>query len=164
MGQDAHQRAGDQKNFAIVPAILKDAEGIAQVMRDSFPGDASYYKVGSWEREARKVMRCDKGWMTFVAIENGDVIGVIAARHLKNRAVPTMRIEWVGVHSSHRGKGIGKSLIDHLMEWIDLTFPQPRVRLTLRAREGVHDFYRKLGFRHYGSGWMKMVATKEDSR
>jgi len=160
LGQTEHQNTGEQKTFIIVPAILKDAEGIAQVLRESFPGDASFYRVRSWEREAKKIMRCDKGWMTFVAIQDGSAVGVIAARHLKHRAVPTIRIEWVGVSPSQRGKGLGKTLIDQLMGWIDLTFPQPRVRLTLRAREDVHDFYRKLGFRHYGSGWMKMVATK----
>jgi GNAT superfamily N-acetyltransferase len=146
--------------YYIVPAILKDASGIAVVFRDAFPGDASHYRVRSWEREARKIMRCHMGWITFVAIEDGEVVGLIAARHLKTRSVPTIRIEWLGVHSSQRGKGLGKALMDQLMDWIYASFPESRVRLTLRARTGVQDFYRKLGFRHYGSGWMKMVAKK----
>lgn len=144
----------------IVPAILKDAEGIALVFKNAFPGDASYYKVRSWELEAKKVMRCNKGWICFVALEHGKVVGIIAAKHQKTRKMPTLRIEWLAVDSSQRGKGLGKALIEHVVWWIDSTFTDSRVRLTLRARTKVQDFYRKLGFRCYGSGWMKMVAKK----
>lgn len=129
-------------------------------MKDAFPGDASFYKVRSWETEAKKIMRCHRGWITFIAVEDGEVVGVIAARHLKCKAMPTVRMEWLRVHFSQRGKGLGKALMDYLMDWIEASFPESKLRLTLRARTGVQNFYRGLGFRHYGSGWMKMVAKK----
>jgi hypothetical protein len=37
-------------------------------------------------------MRSHRGWITFIALEEGRVVGLIAARHLKNRGVPTIRI------------------------------------------------------------------------
>jgi GNAT superfamily N-acetyltransferase len=147
-------------SFSIVPAILKDAEGIARILKDSFPGEASFYRVRSWETEAKRIMRCHRGWITFIAIDNCKIVGVIAARHLPHCPVSTIRIEWLAVSPNTRGKGIGKALIDHLVDWAFTTFSESQVRLTLRARTHVQDFYRKLGFRHFGSGWMKMVAKK----
>lgn len=145
---------------AIVPAIAKDAPGIAAVLHDAFPGETSHYKVRSWGAEAEKLMRCHRGWISFVALERGEVVGLIAARHLKGRSVPTIRIEWLAVHPSHQGRGLGVALIEHLMGWIAASFTEPRVRLTLRARNDVQGFYRRLGFRCYGKGWMKMVAKR----
>ncbi|MGQ9759574.1 MAG: GNAT family N-acetyltransferase [Candidatus Methanomethylicaceae archaeon] len=143
----------------IIPAILKDAEGIAAVLRESFPGKAKYYKIRSWEHESKKVLRCDKGWITFIAVHRGDVVGMIAAHHLKTRC-PTIRIEWLAVAESFRRKGVGKALFDNLVEWIEASFFEQPVRITLRARTDVQDFYRRLGLRCYGRGWMKKRVGK----
>jgi predicted GNAT family N-acyltransferase len=105
-------------------------------------------------------MKCHRGWITFIAIENGEIAGAIAARHLLHCKISTIRIEWLAVSSDRRGMGIGKALVDQIIEWASATFPESRVRLTLRARTHVQDFYRSLGFRHFGSGWMKMVVRK----
>lgn len=143
----------------IIPAILKDAEGIAAVLRESFPGKAKYYKIRSWEDESKKILRCNKGWITFIAVHRGNILGVIAACHLKTPC-PTIRIEWLAVAESFRRKGVGKALFDHLVEWIETSFFEQPVRVTLRARTDVQDFYRKLGLRCYGKGWMKKRIGK----
>ena len=158
--EDSLSGKRDNPSISIVPAILKDAEGIARILKDSFPGEASFYKVRSWETEAKRIMRCHRGWITFIALDGGEISGVVAARHLPHCPVSTIRIEWLAVDSDKRGKGIGKALIDHLVGWAFKTFSESKVRLTLRARTHVQDFYRKLGFRHFGSGWMKMVVNK----
>jgi GNAT superfamily N-acetyltransferase len=143
-------------DFAVVPAILKDAEGIAEVLRASFPGDASFYKIRSWADEAKKVMRSHKNWLCLVAIHEANVIGVIACRHLNPKSIPTVRIEWLAVSPDARGKGVGKALIESLKQWVNDSFGKQTVRFTLRARSEKQDYYRKMGFRCYGKGWMKM--------
>ncbi|MCQ8891970.1 MAG: GNAT family N-acetyltransferase [Candidatus Methanosuratincola sp.] len=139
----------------IVPALSRDIDSIALVLKASFPGEASYYKIKSWYCEAKRIIRCDKGWVCLVARKEREVVGVIAARCLKTE-VPTVRIEWVAVLPSERGMGIGSKLIEELIGIADLSFKEPQVRITLRARGERQDFYRKLGFRCYGRGWMKM--------
>ena len=143
-----------RSNIEIVPAISKDVEGIAIVLRESFPGKAKYYKIRSWEHESKKILRSDKGWITFIAVHQGKIVGVVAARHLKTLH-PTVRIEWIAVAKPFRQRGVGKTLFDHLTEWITTTFFDQQVRITLRARTDVQGFYRKLGLRCYGRGWMK---------
>ncbi|MCX8182348.1 MAG: GNAT family N-acetyltransferase [Candidatus Methanomethyliaceae archaeon] len=143
-----------QSDVEIVPAIFKDIEGIATILRESFPGKAKYYKIRSWEHESKKILRSDKGWITFIAVHQGEIVGVVAARHLKTLN-PTVRIEWIAVAKSFRQRGIGKNLFDHLTKWITTSFFNQQVRITLRARTDVQSFYRKLGLRCYGRGWMK---------
>ncbi len=145
-----------QVDYVVVPAILKDSEGIAEVLRASFPGDASFYKIRSWSDEAKKVMRSHKNWLCLVAMREGDTIGVIACRHLKTKPIPTVRIEWLAVSPDARGMGVGKTLIDTIKQWVKDSFGEQVVRFTLRARSEKQDFYRKMGFRCYGKGWMKM--------
>lgn len=151
---------GTQLDIEIVPAIFKDIEGIASVLRESFPGKAKYYKIRSWEHESKKILRSDKGWITFIALYRGKIVGVIAARYLKTKH-PTVRIEWIAVAKSYRQRGIGKALFDHLAKWITTTFFDQQVRITLRARTDVQNFYRKLGLRCYGRGWMKKRIGRE---
>lgn len=145
--------------ISIVPAVLKDVEGIAAVLRECFPGKAKYYKIRSWEHESKKVLKSDRGWITLIAMHEGVVVGVIAARHLKTR-YPTVRIEWLAVAEPFRHMGIGKALFDHLVQWIETSFFDQQVRVTLRARTDVQNFYRKLGLRCYGRGWMKKRVGK----
>ncbi|MBC7112873.1 MAG: GNAT family N-acetyltransferase [Candidatus Methanomethyliales bacterium] len=150
----SEEEESTQSNIEIVPAISKDIEGIATVLRESFPGKAKYYKIRSWEHESKKILRSDKGWITFIAVHQGTIVGVLAARHLKT-INPTVRIEWIAVAKSFRQRGIGKALFDHLTTWLTTTFFHQQVRITLRARTDVQNFYRKLGLRCYGRGWMK---------
>jgi len=152
-----------QSDIEIVPAIFKDIEGIASVLRESFPGKAKYYKIRSWEHESKKILRSDKGWITFIALYRDKMVGVIAARHLKTK-YPTVRIEWIAVAKSYRQRGIGKALFDHLVKWITTTFFDQQVRITLRARTDVQNFYRKLGLRCYGRGWMKKRIGRESGK
>lgn len=150
------KRKAANASYRIVPAILKDVEGIANVLKESFPGDASYYKIRSWQNEAKKIIKCNKNWLSLIAISDNEVIGIIASRHLKTKPTPTVRIEWVAVSPSARGLGLGTALIEEIKKWVKDSFSGQTVRLTLRTRSENQDFYRKLGFRCYGSGWMKM--------
>ncbi|MDI9643739.1 MAG: GNAT family N-acetyltransferase [Candidatus Verstraetearchaeota archaeon] len=146
------ERAGGVR---IIHAMARDVEEIASVLRDSFPGEASYYKIKSWYSEAKRIIRCDRGWICLVAKKDREVVGVIAARCLKTE-IPTVRIEWLAVRPNERGLGIGSRLIEELIGVVDAGFKEPVVRITLRARSDRHDFYRRIGFRCYGKGWMKM--------
>lgn len=152
----------DSSSIEIIPAISKDIESIASILRESFPGKAKYYKIRSWELESKKILRSDKGWITFIAVDRGEVAGIIAARHLKTK-YPTVRVEWIAVAEHFRNRGIGKALFDHLTKWITCSFFNQQVRITLRARTDVQDFYRKLGLRCYGRGWMKKRVGKQNN-
>jgi ribosomal protein S18 acetylase RimI-like enzyme len=74
------------------------------------------------------------------------VVSALDGEHLVGFAraisdgVTNAYVSTVAVLPAYRGRGIGASLVNRLLDGKDA------IRFVLHAGEGVHDFYRKLGF------------------
>ncbi len=84
----------------------------------------------------------------FVARVDGKVVGMANALFTISTAEGdrALLLEDVIVHRDHRGCGLGRQLVEHVLDWAKL---RGIVRVTLLADRDNHsalDFYRKLGF------------------
>jgi len=92
------------------------------------------HRVGDPERFAKMMAGSDR---TVVAWEDGRVIGF--ARALCD-GVSNGYLSMVAVAETHRGRGIGREMVNHLMG------DAPEITWTLRAGRGSEGFWRALGF------------------
>ncbi|MEM2971706.1 MAG: GNAT family N-acetyltransferase [Candidatus Bathyarchaeia archaeon] len=55
----------------------------------------------------------------FVAEENGRIIGIAMGTFMRgNEKVGGLAVlKWICVHPSHQGKGVGKALLNHVIEY-----------------------------------------------
>lgn len=90
------------------------------------------------------------GIKTYVALFNGDIVGVIKLifepkYYHEGKAVA--HIEDVAVHPSHRHKGIASLLISHALKIIS---QHECYKVNLSCQEGLIPFYNGFGFRAKG--------------
>ncbi|ADE11138.1 GNAT family N-acetyltransferase [Sideroxydans lithotrophicus] len=84
----------------------------------------------------------------FVARIDGKVVGMANVLITISTAEGgrALLLEDVIIHRDHRGRGLGRKLVEHVLHWAKL---RGIVRVTLLADRDNHpaqDFYRKLGF------------------
>jgi GNAT superfamily N-acetyltransferase len=94
------------------------------------------------------------GYGVAVASLDNQVIGWVAwsKSELLVLAKTRFNIEGLVVDESHRGKGIGKKLMVFVEE-IASAFSPSVIDVTSgirRAKEGTHEFYKRLGYKHDG--------------
>jgi len=82
-----------------------------------------------------------KSWH-FVAVENNEVIGCVVLVPLDANKTKTQLIQ-MAVDTSHQRKGIGKKLIQELLNFCK---SQSVAEIEIHAREDVVAFYEKYGF------------------
>ncbi|MBE6754610.1 MAG: GNAT family N-acetyltransferase [Ruminococcaceae bacterium] len=85
--------------------------------------------------------------LILVAETDGAVVGYVHANDYDLTYMPHMKnIMGIAVSSQHRGKGIGRALLDGVEEWARET-GAVGVRLVSGAtRTGAHEFYRRCGY------------------
>jgi len=85
--------------------------------------------------------------VAFVALWNEKVVGWIHAfRGLLLESNPFIEIGGLVIDEDHRGKGIGKELVEKIKEWcLEKGFQTLRVRSNIKRIEA-HKFYLNLGF------------------
>jgi GNAT superfamily N-acetyltransferase len=88
-----------------------------------------------------------KDHIAFVALENEKAIGWIHAfKGLFLESRPFIEIGGLVVDEEHRGKGVGKELVQKIREWcLEKGFDTLRVRSNTKRNEA-HRFYLNLGF------------------
>jgi len=107
--------------------------------------------TGFWDRPLEQAQKAiDNGLFNVVAIHNGQVIGM-------GRLVGDGAIYWylqeIIVLPEFQGKGIGKAIVNRLLEHIKNTaIPGTHVSIGLTAAKGKAPFYEKFGFELTGSG------------
>lgn len=101
-------------------------------------------------------IEADPSHSLFVAEIDGDVVGsadLIISPNLSHRALPYAIVENVIVVESMRRKGIGRKLIQHM---IDLARQNRCYKISLssnKKRTNAHNLYQSLGFEPYGIGF-----------
>ena len=93
----------------------------------------------------------------FVAVEDGHVIGTASLCVMHCLSGVKARVEDVAVASSSRGRGIGRQLMEHLLEFARRELAPVELNLTSRpARVAANQLYRSLGFLPYETNVYKM--------
>lgn len=93
----------------------------------------------------------------FVAMEDGHVIGTASLCVMRCPSETKARIEDVAVASSYRGRGIGRWLMEHMLEFARRELAPVELNLTSRpARVAANQLYRSLGFLPYETNVYKM--------
>lgn len=97
----------------------------------------------------------------YVALdETGAVVGTYQIHFLKGIAFmgrPRVELESVHVRSDQRGKGIGRTMMEHA-EALARSVNACIIQLTSnKEREGSHHFYRQLGYGQSHLGYKKMM-------
>ncbi len=102
-----------------------------------------------WFNEAGlKAMEHDlKSETTFIAVENGRVLGFITVKHLNEKA---LEILWMAVKREHREKGIGTALLKFVEGWAKANFEVLVVKtsgdLSYKPYDETRRFYERRGF------------------
>ena len=104
--------------------------------------------ASSFNRYFNKTLNPDylnnPGWTTMVVFEGNTIIGV-ASIHIIYKLSRTLGlIEDVAVNKDHRGKGIGKSLVEKLIE---IGKQKNCDKIVLNTSEKNSKFYEKIGFK-----------------
>uniref|UniRef100_A0A8C6XDW8 N-acetylaspartate synthetase n=1 Tax=Naja naja TaxID=35670 RepID=A0A8C6XDW8_NAJNA len=89
-------------------------------------------------------MQCSCFW---VAVLNGNVVGIVAARGNEDNTVELRRMS---VDSKYRGKGIAKALGRKVLEFALLNNYSSVVLGTTAVKVAAHKLYESLGFKHVG--------------
>jgi GNAT superfamily N-acetyltransferase len=96
----------------------------------------------------------NSGYGVAVASINSQVVGWVAWSKSELLVLSKTRfnIEGLVVHEQHRGKGIGKKLMTFVEEVASRFSPSviDVISGVRRAKEGVHEFYKCLGYNNYG--------------
>lgn len=93
----------------------------------------------------------------FVAVEDGHVIGTASLCVMHCPSEVKARIEDVAVASSYRGRGIGRWLMEHMLDFARRELAPIELNLTSRpARFAANQLYRSLGFLPYETNVYKM--------
>ena len=104
------------------------------------------------------------GYGVAIAEENSRIIGFVAWSMSKLFVLDKVRfhIEGIATHEKYRGKGIGRKLME-FVERIAFEHSPAIIDLTSgirRAKEGTHEFYKKLGYKNEGH-MAKLYLRKE---
>jgi GNAT superfamily N-acetyltransferase len=149
------QSSDRQRQFAAALKRVKVAEGVKGVelrcwSEEDFPAIQGLSALEGWTTSQRRPEESldawRKSWPALVVTEGENVIGFV--RGMTDGEV-TMYIADLLVEREHRGKGLGRLLLDACHELY------PRTRLDLISTAGANSFYKADGFRFVGEGLRK---------
>ena len=132
--------------------ISSDAEQLVNVMKNA--EDSGYMLFDPGERKVAPVafakfidtVNANEKSGVFVAEEDGELLGYLFVQNEKPKRVSHRAYIVIGIHSDSRGKGIGKALFLHMLEWAK-NVNLHRLDLTVIAEnEAAVALYKKVGF------------------
>jgi phosphinothricin acetyltransferase len=112
-----------------------DYSQVIQIWKESFSN--------KFDQEINTKYLSDPNSITLVSVDNNTITGV-ASLHIINKLTRTLGlIEDVAVNENYRGKGIGKKLVQKLIE---LASDKKCDKIVLNSSEKNSTFYKKIGF------------------
>lgn len=129
-----------------------DAEQIVQVIKNA--EDSGYMMFNPGEREISAesfakfidALNANEKSGVFIACEEHQVLGYLIVQNENPQRISHRAYMVVGVHSDSRGKGIGKSLFSHVIDWAKSVHLH-RLELTVIAENAsAVALYEKMGF------------------
>ena len=108
---------------------------------------------GAWE------MNDERSWH-FAAVENNNVVGCVVLFPLDKEG-HTAQLMQMAVESTLQGKGIGKLLVKHLL---DFCKTKNIKEVICHSRNNAVKFYLGMGFEIYGESFMEVGIPHENMR
>ncbi|WP_367619249.1 GNAT family N-acetyltransferase [Planococcus shenhongbingii] len=133
-------------------AARNDAEQLAEVMKNA--EESGYMLFDPGEREIVlesfaafiEATNQQEKSRIFIVCEKKRIIGYLIARSEKPKRISHRAHLVIGIHSDSRGKGIGKALFLHMLDWAKKVNLH-RLDLTVVAgNEAAVALYKKMGF------------------
>jgi L-amino acid N-acyltransferase YncA len=161
--------------FDIVPMTDEHADAVLAIYQEGLDtGDASFQaEAPDWPTFA--VGKLSEHRFVAVAADDGTVLGWVAASRVSSRPVYAGVVEEsVYVSSGARGGGVGRALLDRLIESTEAAgiwmlqagiFPENTASLALHERAGFRTLgvQEKIG-KHGERGWRDVVRLERRSR
>ncbi|WP_164020825.1 GNAT family N-acetyltransferase [Pyxidicoccus trucidator] len=140
--------------YALDRAIVRARQGIVK-HEDELPPDAATFAAG---RESAGLHKTDgTAFPLLVEAEDGGVLGEASVLRIGYRMLRHVGVLGIGVHPAAQGLGVGRLLMQHLLQWVrshrDADGQRVlRVELYVRAdNPRAIALYRSLGFEHEGT-------------
>ena len=125
------------------PASPGDSPAIAALMTSLGYPTTAEQMAARLDRIAR-----EDGYATFVAVENGEVLGVIGAGlgPQYDSDAPAGRILALSVDPASQGRGVGAALVERAEAWLKAQGAAAVVVSSRHERRAAHRFYERLGY------------------
>jgi ribosomal-protein-alanine N-acetyltransferase len=129
-------------------ATIKDARGVAEVLKES-------YNIASITEGRRAFLsEMKKGKRYIVAVEKGRIIGIVSWMSHGLMKHGLTELDRIAVMPEYRGKGVSKQLFDGLVadarkEYKKVSGKLRKLYLLTHATNTIaHRFYERMGLRH----------------
>ncbi|MCP3142609.1 GNAT family N-acetyltransferase [Pyxidicoccus xibeiensis] len=140
--------------YVLERAIVQARQGVVK-HEDELPPDAAAYAT---DRERAGLHKTDgTAFPLLVESEDGALLGEASVLRLGYRMLRHVGVLGIGVHPAAQGLGVGRLLMQHLLEWVrshrDTDGQRVlRVELCVRAdNPRAIALYRAMGFQHEGA-------------
>jgi GNAT superfamily N-acetyltransferase len=136
------------------PARTGDAEAISELLT------ALGYPASTEAIPERLSRLMATGWATALVAENeGEVLGLATGHVLPvlHHTGLIARLTTLVVAESARGRGVGKQLVEAIEVWGRERGCQRIAVTTALHRDGAHAFYERLGYKHTGRRYQKLL-------
>lgn len=135
-------RKAVKSDAALIIEVMKNAEASGNML---FDPDERKIAVEPFAKFIETVNENEKSGI-FIASEKNQTVGYLIVQNEKPRRISHRAYIVVGVHSASRGKGIGRALFLHVIDWAK-EVGLHRLDLTVIAEnEAAIALYKKMGF------------------
>jgi len=145
-------RPAKRNDLSAILALMVDIETDDQVL-DLPAAEAIFERMQSYPN-----------YIIYVTVAEGKVIGTFSLLIMDNLAhlgAPSGIVEDVVVHSSWRGQGIGKQMMQFAMQQCQKAGCYKMALSSNLIREQAHRFYDQLGFQQHGYSFIvPMIVSK----
>ena len=145
-------RPAKRNDLSAILALMVDIETDDQVL-DLSAAEAIFERMQSYPN-----------YTIYVTVSEGKVIGTFSLLIMDNLAhmgAPSGIVEDVVVHSSWRGQGIGKQMMQFAMQQCQKAGCYKMALSSNLIREQAHKFYDQLGFQRHGYSFIvPMIVSK----